>query len=91
MTLPPLVLHAWYAYLEGWRRYADFRGRSTLSDYLGFLAVNLCVGLLLRFLEVLFGSGFFSLMGLFYALAALLPGLAITVRLIRYGLSAEQS
>ncbi|WP_116126022.1 DUF805 domain-containing protein [Lewinella sp. IMCC34183] len=91
MTLPPPVRNIWGAYRGGWRRYADFRGRSRLSEYLGFFAVNLLIGLLLRMAEGWSGSGFFFMMGLFYGLAALLPGLAITVRLIRYGLSSGQS
>ena len=70
-------------YVDGWRRYADFGGQTAPRDYLYFFAVNLLVGLSLSLLQGLAG-GFFTLMGVVYGLAALLPGLAVTVRALRY-------
>ncbi len=71
------------AYREGLQRYADFSGRTGWSGYLGFLAVNLLIGMGMRLLEFVSGQGFFALVGLAYGLAVLIPGLAITVRRVR--------
>ncbi len=74
----------WVAgYLDAWRRYADFSGRSSLGEYLHFFVPNLLIGFLLQFLGQIDNSGFLTVMGIFYGLAALIPGVAITVRLIR--------
>ena len=70
-------------YVDGWRRYADFGGRSAPGAYLSFFVINLLIGIGLSLLQGLAG-GFFTLMGVVYGLAALLPGLAVTVRLIRH-------
>lgn len=70
-------------YREGWRRYAAFGGHTSLPRYLSFFVVNFGIGGLLRGLEYLVGDGFFAFLGVLYGMAALLPGLAITVRLLR--------
>ncbi|THH39818.1 DUF805 domain-containing protein [Neolewinella litorea] len=70
-------------YREGWRRYTDFTGRSTVGEYVAFLVVNLLVGLLLHLLESITEDGLFGFVGGVYALAALLPGIAVTVRVLR--------
>ena len=70
-------------YVNGWRRYADFGGRTAPRDYLYFFVINVLIGLGLSLLQGLAG-GFFTLMGVVYGLAALLPGLAVTVRTLRY-------
>ena len=75
----------WVAgYLEVWRRYGDFGGVTAPGAYLRFFLLNLAITLLLHFVGAAEGSGFVNLLGVFYGLAALLPGLAVTVRLIRY-------
>ena len=71
------------AYLEGWHRYADFSGLTAAVPFIGFFAVNFSVGVVLAMLQDLAG-GFFALLTVVYALAALLPGVAITVRFARY-------
>ncbi|PPK85500.1 hypothetical protein CLV84_2399 [Neolewinella xylanilytica] len=79
-----LVHNRWVAgYLDAWRRYGDFSGRATFFAYLTFFVPNLAIGILLQFLEGLGGGGFFSFVVVCYALAALLPGVAVTVRLVR--------
>lgn len=70
-------------YVEGWRRYADFGGRTPPRRYLLFFAVNLAIGIALSLAQGLAG-GFFTLLSVSYGLAALLPGIAITVRTLRY-------
>lgn len=70
-------------YLDGWRSYADFGGRSSWREYLSFFAVNLSIGLCLHGLEAWRQDGFFGLIALLYGFAVLLPGLAVTVRFLR--------
>ncbi|WP_116106834.1 hypothetical protein [Lewinella sp. IMCC34191] len=79
-----LQQNRWVAgYLDAWKRYSEFGGRSTFFGYLTFFLPNLAIGLLLQLLEQVAGGGLFTVLGVFYALAALLPGLAVTVRLVR--------
>ncbi|CAH1001579.1 hypothetical protein LEM8419_02482 [Neolewinella maritima] len=84
MTLPRPLNQAFGAYYEGLTRYADFSGTTIGRAYLSFLIVNLSITLLLAFLEYLTADGFFRLIGLLYGLVLLLPGLAITTRLLRH-------
>lgn len=71
-------------YLQAWRRYADFDGRSARTEYWCFVLGNAVVATALAILDVLLGG---SLLGrllvagdLLYSLAVLVPGLAVTVR-----------
>ena len=89
MTLPRPLTIAFTEYYEGLTRYADFSGTTPLTTYLSFLLVNLGITLLLSLLEFLSGDGFFATLGLLYSLALLLPGLAITTRLLRHLLTSE--
>ncbi len=91
MTLPHSLTAALSAYYEGLTRYADFSGTTSLRSYLSFLAINLSISLLLSFLEFLSGDGFFTLIGLLYGLALLIPGLAITTRLLRHLLATSEA
>ena len=84
MTLPRPLTAALTAYYDGLARYADFKGTISPKGYFSFLAVNLGITLLLSFLEFLTGDGFFALIGILYSLALLIPGLAITTRLLRH-------
>ena len=83
MRLPPLLVRLLTGYARGWAKYADYGSPTGWADYLSFFLVNLLIGLSLRGLEFLSGDGFFALIGLLYGLVAIVPGLAITVRLIR--------
>ena len=79
-----LASNPWVAgYLDAWRRYGDFGGRTTPGEYLRFFLPNLAITLVLHFVGAAESSGFVNLMGVFYGLAALLPGLAVTVRMVR--------
>lgn len=75
-------------YLDGLNRYGDFSGRASWGEYLSFAGVNLVIGLLLNGIAWLTDGGLFSLLSTLYAMAVLVPGLAITVRKIR-GFSSE--
>lgn len=70
-------------YLDMWKHYADFSGRTTVRGYwMAFLfnwLANMALGVVANILPAL---GFLS--GL-YTLAALVPGLALTVRRLRDG------
>ncbi|MBB4079932.1 uncharacterized membrane protein YhaH (DUF805 family) [Lewinella aquimaris] len=66
------------------RRFGDFGGRSDWKEYASFLGINLGVTLCLHGLEQWSGDGFFGTVALFYSILVLLPGLAITVRFVRY-------
>ena len=83
MTVPAPLRWAWRGYREAWRRYADFRGYSSFGDYGAFFLVNLAVGLLLQAGIHVLDAAFFGMLSLAYAFAALLPGLAVTVRFLR--------
>ncbi|WP_420459409.1 hypothetical protein [Neolewinella sp.] len=56
-----------------------------------FLTINLGITLLLSFLEFLSGDGFFALIDILYGLALLIPGLAITTRLLRHLLTTSEA
>jgi uncharacterized membrane protein YhaH (DUF805 family) len=84
-----VIRRLWAGYREGLIRYADFRGRSGWGQYLAFFAVNLGITGLLYLLAYLFSGGLFATLGLLYGLFALLPGVAVTVRLIRRLLTAD--
>ena len=91
MTLPRPLTATLSAYYDGLTRYADFNGTTSLRNYLSFLAINLSITLLLSFLEFLTGDGFFALIGILYGLALLIPGLAITTRLLRHLLATSEA
>ena len=76
-------------YWTGLNRCADFNGTSSWSEYWGFLAVNLAITLLFQLGEYLAENGFFATIGTLYGLIVLIPGLAITVRLVRHVFTAE--
>ena len=85
------------AYKKFWKGYDDFRGRSTLSDYwfaysahvLIFFAYLLLDGVFERILSTtgsraVFTISLYLLLIFFaYGVAAILPGIAITVRRLR--------
>ena len=91
MTLPRPLTAALSAYYDGLTRYADFSGRTAPRSYLSFFAINLGITLFLSILEFLSSDGFFALIGILYGLALLIPGLAITTRLLRHLLATSEA
>ena len=91
ITLPRPLLTVLRGYLTGLNRFADFSGRSSWQEYRSFLVVNLAITLLFQLGEYLTGNGFFATIGALYGLVVLIPGLAITVRLLRYVFTTEGS
>ena len=89
MTLPRPSLTALRGYLNGLNRFADFSGTSSWPEYWSFLVVNLAITLLFQLGEYLAENGFFATIGTLYGLIVLIPGLAITVRLLRYVFTAD--
>ncbi len=65
-------------YLEAWRKFATFRGRARRSEYWMFTLFNVIVSTVLFMVDMALGTMF--LLGALYGLAAIIPGLAVTVR-----------
>ncbi|MCP9235010.1 hypothetical protein [Lewinella sp. JB7] len=70
--------------MKALRRGVDFRGRSNWPEYLSFFVVNASMSLTLSALEGWQRDGFFGILAVVYGLFVLVPGLAITTRLIRF-------
>ena len=75
-------------YMMVWQRYAEFEGRSRRREYWTFALVNVIICVVLEVIGMTFftstrssgiGMVVFGLLGL-YGLAALIPGLAVSVR-----------
>ena len=71
-------------YLEALKKYATFEGRARRKEYWFFVLFNVLAIIVLEILDVVLGTfsketGFGLLSGL-YAIAVLLPSLAVTVR-----------
>mgnify|MGYP000143124955 CR=1 FL=1 len=85
------------AYKKFWKGYVDFEGRSTRSDYWFVYLVNVLITFAYFLLQAVFGglaaatdSSFlavisFIILFIFFAfgIAAILPGIAVTVRRLR--------
>ncbi len=82
-------------YLKVLRQYADFQGRARRTEYWMFTLFNVLASVVLLFVDSLLGTGNFTggtgaagvgfaaslgLLGLIYALAVLVPTLAVGVR-----------
>jgi uncharacterized membrane protein YhaH (DUF805 family) len=71
-------------YLLPWKRFAEFSGRSRRKEYWMFTLFNIVIAIVLCILSlVLRESGvgvIFSILSFIYSLAALIPGLAVSVR-----------
>lgn len=63
------------AYMEAIRKYAQFSGRSTRREYWMFVLVNIAISVVLSF----FGTSG-AVLSMLYALAVLVPGLAVSIR-----------
>ena len=85
------------AYKKFWKGYVDFEGRSTRSDYWFVYLVNVLITFAYFLLQAVFGglvavteSSFLAVISLIllliffaFGVAAILPGLAVTVRRLR--------
>ena len=85
------------AYKKFWKGYVDFKGRSTRSDYWFVYLVNVLITFAYFLLQAVFGglvavteSSFLAVISLIllliffaYGVAAVLPGIALTVRRLR--------
>lgn len=85
------------AYKKFWKGYVDFEGRSTRSDYWFVYLVNVLITFAYFLLQAVFGglvavteSSFLVVISLIllliffaYGIAAILPGIALTVRRLR--------
>lgn len=65
------------SYLEGWKRYAVFRGRSTQQEFWEFALVGVIVFLALA---IVLPGRLMEVLGPLYLLAILLPAVAVMVR-----------
>ncbi len=63
-------------YLDMWKNYANFGGRTTVRGYWLAVLVNIIVSTIISFIGIEILSGI-------YGLAILIPGLAICVRRLR--------
>ncbi|ASQ91026.1 hypothetical protein CHL67_08925 [Prosthecochloris sp. GSB1] len=71
-------------YLEVWKKYAVFNGRSRRKEYWYFVLFNLMAGLILGLVDSMTGlynyeAGLGLLSGI-YSLAVIVPGIAVGVR-----------
>ena len=66
------------AYKTAFTRYTDFSGRTSVGGFWRFVAVNVAVAVVLSILGGI--SSIFFVLYLGYALAALLPSIAIAIR-----------
>ena len=71
-------------YLEAFKKYAVFGGRSRRKEYWYLVLFNIIVGVVLAGIDVLLGTFSFAqnigLLSAIYSLAVLIPSLAVTVR-----------
>lgn len=70
-------------YLEMWKRYADFSGRSSVRGYWMAYLFNVLAAVILGFLANIVPA--LAFLGTLYSLVGLVPGLALTVRRLRDG------
>jgi len=64
-------------YFKVWQNYATFSGRARRSEYWYFFLFNVSALILLSFIGAAMGNMIFYAL---YALAALIPGIAVAVR-----------
>ena len=66
-------------YIGGLKKYAVFSGRSPRAEYWYFYLFNLVITIILYIISSLIGDTK-GILGIIYALAVLIPGLAVSVR-----------
>ena len=64
-------------YLAALKKYVDFSGRARRKEYWFFFLFNFIAIIVLTAIDAMLGLGF---LGLIYALAIILPGIAVTIR-----------
>lgn len=65
-------------YLHVWKNFATFSGRARRSEYWMFFLFNTIVSMALFLVDMALGTIF--ILGGIYGLAAIIPGVAVTVR-----------
>lgn len=65
-------------YMQAWRDYKKFDGRSRRTEFWMFLLVNIGVSIALSVVEAMFGSP--GILSWLYSLAVLVPAIAVSVR-----------
>ena len=66
-------------YLEVWKKYADFQGRASRREYWMFMGISLLIAIVFGIVDAMvFGET--PILGILYALAMLVPSLAVSVR-----------
>ncbi|MDX2474871.1 MAG: DUF805 domain-containing protein [Candidatus Krumholzibacteria bacterium] len=65
-------------YMQAWRDYKKFDGRSRRTEYWMFLLVNIGVSIALGVVEAMFGSP--GILSWLYSLAVLVPAIAVSIR-----------
>ena len=72
----------WAAYLNGFKQYADFKGKTNSEDFWGWIIINLIAIIVICLYTMIPYLGWFTggiLMGIYW-LATLVPCMAITCR-----------
>ena len=67
-------------YLDAWRNFATFTGRASRKQFWMFTLVNIIISVAISLGEVIIGLADFELLSGLYALAVLVPSIAISVR-----------
>ncbi|PID29866.1 MAG: hypothetical protein CSB55_00985 [Candidatus Cloacimonadota bacterium] len=72
-------------YVKCFKNYANFNGRARRKEYWMFTLFNSIFGIIIFIIDNAVGSGFMEgssmgILSLIYALAVLIPGLAVTIR-----------
>ena len=65
-------------YLDVLKKYAVFSGRARRKEYWMFFLINLIIAFVLGFIDGIIGSS--GVLGILYALAVLIPGIAVSIR-----------
>ncbi len=72
--------NAWEWYLDAWRNFGNFEGRSSRAAYWYFALVHLIISLMCLFLDVAFFRWPYPFLTTLYYLASFFPGLSLSVR-----------
>jgi uncharacterized membrane protein YhaH (DUF805 family) len=67
-------------YLKVFNQYFDFSGRARRKEFWIFNLVSLLITWTLQFLDVAFGTFYFSIVASIYSLLVFIPGLAVSIR-----------
>jgi len=65
-------------YLVVLKKYAEFNGRARRKEFWMFILINLIISIVFNILASI--ASFFSIIGLLYSLAVLVPNIAVGVR-----------